>query len=126
MSIRENVVAVLTIIVSMWGSVFTYNTFIGDQKSYELKSEITSHIDESVGKLRDDINKLPTSTDVENSQLKSMLYAKDLIDDKRADEIKRLNQLEAQLDQLSRKVEVQQRPGEVESYKDARQPRASQ
>ena len=114
MSIRENVVAVLTIFISMWGSVFAYNEFIGDQKSYELKQEITGHFDESMGKLREDINKLPTNTDVENSQLKSMLYAKDLLDEKKADEVRRLNQLELQLEHLSRKLDVQrQRPGEV-------------
>ncbi|AAQ17901.1 hypothetical protein Aeh1ORF239c [Aeromonas phage Aeh1] len=114
MNIKENVISTLTLFVTIWGAVFTYNSFIGDQRDYKLKEEITSHFDQSVSALKDDISKLPTHTDVENAQLKSMLYAKDVTDAKSSEEKEILKTMQAKIDDLSRRVEEnQRRPGEV-------------
>lgn len=114
MNIKENVISTLTLFVTIWGAVFSYNSFIGDQRDYKLKEEITAHFDQSVSALKDDISKLPTHTDVENAQLKSMLYAKDISDARSADEKELLRAMQAKIDDLSRRVEDnQRRPGEV-------------
>ncbi|ADM79879.1 hypothetical protein phiAS5_ORF0036 [Aeromonas phage phiAS5] len=120
MNIKENVVSTLTMFVTIWGAVFAYNSFIGDQRDYKLKEEITAHFDQSVASLKDDISKLPTHSDVENAQLKSMLYAKEVGDAKTIEDRKLLDQMQAKIDDLSRKVEQnQRRPGEVAPITDS-------
>ena len=101
---RENAISTLTMFITIWGAVFAYNTFVGDNRDYKLKSEITSHFDQSVESLKKDISKLPTHSDVENAQLKSMLYAKDTIDLKSIEDRKAIAQLQDKMDELAKSV----------------------
>lgn len=103
-TMRENAISTLTMFITIWGAVFAYNTFVGDNRDYKLKNEITSHFDQSMTSIKQDITKLPTHSDVENAQLKSMLYAKDTIDAKSIEDRKSIAQLQLKLDELANRV----------------------
>lgn len=103
-SMRENTISTLVMFVTIWGAVFAYNSFIGEHRDYKLKSEITAHFDQSIESIKKDIAKLPTHSDVENAQLKSMLYAKDTIDIKSIEDRRAIAQLQSKMDELTNKL----------------------
>ncbi|AFN39414.1 hypothetical protein [Aeromonas phage AS-yj] len=93
----KDTLPVLTVIVAIWASIFSYNEFIADSRQVAFKEQITSHMDKSIDNLRTEIKSLPNKDSVETAQLRAMLYSKDLID-----EVNRGNRVE--LERLEKRI----------------------
>ncbi|UYD59345.1 hypothetical protein HPMBJEAJ_00246 [Aeromonas phage avDM6] len=98
----KDTLPVLSVVIAIWASIFSYNEFIADARQVALKEQITTHMDKSIDNLRTEIKSLPNKESVETAQLRAMLYSKDLID-----EVNRGNRLEI--------AELEKRIGDMES-----------
>ncbi|QAY01266.1 hypothetical protein ZPAH1_orf00252 [Aeromonas phage ZPAH1] len=96
----KDTLPVITVIIGIWVSIFSYNEFIADTRQIALKEEITSHMDRSIDTLRTEIKSLPNKESVETAQLRAMLYSKDLIDEVNRGNREELSRLEKRINDM--------------------------
>lgn len=100
----KEVLPLITLLIGIWAAIYSYNEFIADNRQQALKTEITTHIDQSIDSLKVEMRNLPSQANVENAQLRAMIYSKDLIDEKSKLDGEKIKNLERRMDEVTRAV----------------------
>lgn len=102
---RESILTHLTLIGAVGGAVFFFNNLVMPLAQADLKDEIKTHIDNSIVQLREDIKTdmthYPTKHELENAQLKSMLYAAEKLEERDGEFKRKFEELEMKMKELN-------------------------
>ena len=107
---RESILTHLTLIGAVGGAVFFFNNLVMPLAQADLKDDLKAHIDNSIVQLRADIKTdmthYPTKHELENAQLKSMLYASERMEQQDGEFKRKFEEMEMKIKELKAAAKI--------------------